>query len=546
MKRLIALFTALLMLLSGCSIKERQEDLILKLSGITADEEYNLYEERKEAGLLDENGLYDEQLQWAGYATVTFARNPYLELDYFLDEELTEPIDPEGCHLKPGEKIYASEAKSTYPSDKYSFQGFLVYAFQENGVPLHRSGDEPAIGRKNLVYEITEEDVDTYLSVFPCGRFNDRTLELHDHVVGEEDELRGEWWIEGDPDHKTKRESLSVSPYASYTVYYSFSDYKDDYYFYRAEPATDNCYEAEVIFDEESALNGSERFDVWLHPYLELKIDGDTSLIKEISVDEEQRDPKALKKNTLTKLKCGDDIDLTVKSGSYVYVLGPDVTCVQMSSAAREYRITLAEDAGGGQENKIVITEKKPLSYEPRELEHGVLEVGDKYGTPLQPGAVIGQEEKVTVSIKPDEGYYIQGLKDKDGGEYEETMTYSGYCATIENILSRHPIKPYITVTLETIGQHGTCEYFLGDDPVVSPAKLQEGQTITEKYTLSENSGYTIPRPRLESLWAWASRNKNSIEVEIPITESLDGTTILPEDNVTLKREGAEKNEAEE
>ena len=538
MKRLWALCLALLMfLLSGCSLKEYQESLILKRAGITADDEYKLYRERLEAGALDENGWYDERLQWADYATVTFARNPYLQLDYFLDAKRTKPIDPDDCHLKPGDRIYASEAESSYPSDKYSFQGFLIYAFPDEGDPLLLSEDGPAVGKRNLVYEITEEDAGKRLSVFPCGRFTDRVLEVHDHVVGKEgDELRGKWWIEQFPDETTTKESLTVSPYSPYTVYYSFSNYEDDYYFYGAEPATDNCYDAEVIFNEEPAQGGSERFEVWLHPYLELKIDGDPELIQEVSVDDEQRE---IKKKSITKLKCGDEIDLTVKSGRYVYALGPGVTCVQTSSAEHEYRITLAEDASSEQENKIVVTKVEPLPFEPRTVENGVFEVRDAYGTPLQPGTIFGLDEDVTVSIQPDEGYYISGLKDKDGGEYEKTMEFSEYRANIDTILNNHPIKRYITVTLETVGQHGTCQFTLDGEPVGSQVKLREGQTLTEEYTLSKNSGYTISRSWLNSTLALVTRSTGSVKVDIPITEDLDGTTILPEnDFIKLEEKG--------
>lgn len=230
-KQIILLFLLLLVLLSGCS-RAGAGAKMLHSFGITSDEEYQAYISLAENGLLDKDGNYaSEELDGAqeflppdGSVHVTFAKNAYISVQYYLDSGLTKPVDPQRCYLMPGECIYAQVPDCEHPySQWYKFDGFCIYACDENG---KRSKELPWADEANpaVVLRIPEDPAADEISVIPMGRYEKRTLELTDYYTdsaGAQKELNGTW-IVNDEEVSTRR--VEVSPVESLFIDYRYDE----------------------------------------------------------------------------------------------------------------------------------------------------------------------------------------------------------------------------------------------------------------------------------------------------------------------------------
>ena len=99
-KGFILLSMVTVLMLSGCaSMETKFEKALLEQSGINENADYILYEEYRDAGKLDDEGQYiaenntedalSAQEKEDGQIRVTFAKNGYLEIWYYVDEKMT-------------------------------------------------------------------------------------------------------------------------------------------------------------------------------------------------------------------------------------------------------------------------------------------------------------------------------------------------------------------------------------------------------------------------------------------------------------------------
>lgn len=258
------------LLLSGCSAAG---DFILHRSGVISEEDYQKYIELRNAGQLDDNGSYTAEELTAepelmppdGSVHVTFAENEYMTVQYYLDEELKTPVDPQLCYLRPGERIYAAVPECRHPSSNwYTFDRFCVYAHDAEGT----RGEELPWGNETLnsgvVLQIPEDCTTTEVSVVPMGKYEKRLLELSDYYtdsVDREQKPGGTWIIN---EKEVSANVLSVSPVEPLVVDYKYDSKKYD--FVTSTPNSFYHKNGLVRFETTYATEDIERYTVELRP----------------------------------------------------------------------------------------------------------------------------------------------------------------------------------------------------------------------------------------------------------------------------------------
>ena len=111
-----------------------------------------------------------------GTVQITFATNSFLEIKYFYDENLTQPIDTKNCYLNKGERIYVSEidVKNT-KSNLYSFSEFRFLEYDSDGKRTNTSSTQAVSG---LIYTLPDDFDGQGISVLPIGSYKDRELKF--------------------------------------------------------------------------------------------------------------------------------------------------------------------------------------------------------------------------------------------------------------------------------------------------------------------------------------------------------------------------------
>lgn len=234
-RRIAFLSLGVVFLLSGCS--DAFEETAIKAVGIMDDEEYEKYIELKDTGQLDQSGYYmyegievdegtedDEEAVPAQEGIhVTFARNAYLDIGYFLDADLKNPVDVQACYLRPGDCIYASDPVCNHPaSNWYCFDRFCIREYDEEG---HRGQElvwqeEGSSG--NLVLCVPADYEGTEVSVEPLGKYENHSISLKDYCIdstGQKEELPGTWVIN---EEETTGRLFEVSPVEALAVDYKY------------------------------------------------------------------------------------------------------------------------------------------------------------------------------------------------------------------------------------------------------------------------------------------------------------------------------------
>ena len=267
----IVILCTLMLVLSGCSV----QDFILHHSGVMSEEEYQKYIELKTQGLLEQDGQYistelDETPQPsppAGSVHVTFSKNAYIDVLYYLDSELKTPIDTESCYLLPGECIYYDPDKLLchHPSTRwYGFDRFCVHTYHDDDgqgseLPWGGSTDDA-----RLVLKIPAEPAESEISILPMGKYEKRTLELTDFYTdstGHAQELSGQW-ILNDEDAPNRR--VEVNPVDLLLVDYKYDSTK--YAFVSSHPSSFYHEDGLVRFETTYASDDIDQYSVELRP----------------------------------------------------------------------------------------------------------------------------------------------------------------------------------------------------------------------------------------------------------------------------------------
>lgn len=273
-----ALFSVLaVILLSGCSAAE---DWVLKHSGVIPEEDVQAYLELKNTGRLDEQGFYkpviaDEGLREEGedgadgnreHIHVTFGENPYLEISYYLDKELTNPVDTENCYVNPGDCLYAGEpVYRPSAGSLYRFDQFHIYDWADGSAAPRERFWEKEDGESPLVIRIPEDYSGAELSVMPAGRFEKREISLTAYYIdtaGTKQEAEsGTWMVNG---KKETAKTVSVSWTQQMNVEYHYDEKK--YSYVSSHPAALYAADGLVSFKPGEAEDLVSEYSVELRP----------------------------------------------------------------------------------------------------------------------------------------------------------------------------------------------------------------------------------------------------------------------------------------
>lgn len=174
---------------------------------------------------------------------------------------------------------------------------------------------------------------------------------------------------------------------------------------------------------------------------------------------------------------------------------------------------------------KVTASKVNVVPYKGTSVENGFVSIkttdisNNRY---LKDGDVIEDSRKIEVSVSAKYGYYV-----KDSGKteiYSDMMKYSKYVDDISSILSKHPVKKYCKLTLDTTDQYGTVTFKI-DGKVVEPGQynLKEEQKLEVSYEITDGK-HVIAREAAnwaDGIWDKA-KSKTKESATISITSALD------------------------
>ena len=119
-------------------------------------------------------------------------------------------------------------------------------------------------------------------------------------------------------------------------------------------------------------------------------------------------------------------------------------------------------------------------------------------------------------------------------------MTYSKYISNISTVLREHPVKKLYSITLDATDAYGKVTYKIdGKEVEAGTYNLKEEQKLELSYEITDGShviareGSNWLEDRVNDIQGVLSKTKES--VEIPITASLDGSTITRDKCIKVK-----------
>ena len=339
MKKVFMLvLTTSALLLSGCSaVESGLEKSVLEKSGIQESKDYILYEEYKNAGMLDEKGQYvgtslseekpAHQDAPEGKIRVTFGQNTYVDVWYYTDEDMTTPVDSNSCFLAPGETLYAKAID--YHNDNTNHYQLAGFRIAEYGADNHISKEYQAnVVDGILKYEIPSDFTGSDICVMPLGEYLDREISMRvfykddsgkEHTLGN----AGTWLIN---DEAVDGDSVKINPIDSYALKFSFD--QENYFYVGCEPASapgDPAKTGVVTFWKAEATDDDLEYCVELHRYLKLAI----SFSEDAKISVNHGDAEVIKNNkswSTDNLQYGDSITIetsgvcTITDGNYQHI----------------------------------------------------------------------------------------------------------------------------------------------------------------------------------------------------------------------------------
>lgn len=495
--------------------------------------------------------------------SITFAQNSFLDCRYRRNEENTYPLETRICFLEPGDSLYVSDVTTRNPAgDLYGCSEFRVWAYDADG----NRGDQPyCITKYNaeqkpcIILTIPQDYSGNGFSIEPLGAYKNRTITVRAYYInneGKQQELGGKWMV----GNETIRKSKDLSPIESYTLKYDYSNYeKNDYYFVSSEPPCFYAKEADqtVVFPEISSNENVTEYSVLMHRYLKLKVNNEAitllkralgfadelldnvniinfdgivdtienhfnfqsrNIITSISINDERKDDflnanKRKDSFEISQLRCEDIVSITV--GKEYMITGKNINIEPGSllDDGYEYRITIPDTNKNIEINISKRNSNPDGKFEEISLDHATLTLYRADGSIIRTGDELpADDDLVTMEIKADDDYYLDGKDVKDFTIFNKKMKYSDFQKKAEDILKKHPAVPYIIINI-TEDDCGTGKYKLdGEDIKGSIIKARIGQKIELTFTVT--SPYKLS----------GIRKKDTVSKKITVSADMDTT----------------------
>ncbi len=517
--------------LAGCSAA--LEKRAMKASGVAEDPDYLAYQEALEAGEIVESG------QYAGYtaeaarilaqerdgggtslAEVSLASSNMLDVKLYLDSKFTDALDA-GVGLSAGTPVYGKvSVRESARSDRYAFDHFRIVAYDGAGTEISR--EDPAFGADGLVFIVPQGAA--RVSVLPIGRYEPRVLSLTAEYLsgnGEASPFEGVWLVNS---VETVSGSVQIPSASEYTVEFDYRSSADSYYVDRTRSSPQIARDEAGIasFAVQSPKGGAESFHAVLRSYIEATVDNEKysifnrDIVSSALVNGEEVSGVRSKSIVLgNRLKTGDRIVLRVKGGYEVYA--PELTVSAPvdtdNGKTHEYTVTVPDTFFGTAASLTVREETSEVTR----INASNVSVNLTYdGNNLSVGDRLPDRAKVTVTVRPAEGYYLTGKGVKDGAFVKE-MDFKEYREEIDSIIAAHPSKKYINVTLPETDAQGTYTFTFDGETVTGFRQFKENDKLKWVYTVTD-SGYQV-----DKMWPWGKDKDNGT---LTVTADLDGKTL--------------------
>lgn len=333
-KQYALLVVASALVFSGCGqadniLSNILQDQVMKLAGISEDEDYQTYQDLQDSELLNQDGEYneldkdeyqivDEELN--KQVRVTIADNGFLKIQYYYDASLTEKVEGTTIYLDPGEKLYCSQPESDNDySNTYVFSEFQIYEFNSDGT----RGDLYATsGEDSVVLEIPDDYSGTELAIMPVGVYEKRGLTFNAFYYdenGQSKSVQGVWSVNDEP---CINDVANVNASESYTVKFEYDE--DVYYYVSSDPAAYNSNIPGLVeFTKATSLNGTDTYSVQLHQFITANFSFDN--VKRMGIDKVELNGEKIEdfdNKAISKLKTGDKLTITTSDNYRVFCNG--------------------------------------------------------------------------------------------------------------------------------------------------------------------------------------------------------------------------------
>jgi len=397
--KMLCLALGLCLLLTGCSMSDFMEQEMFKEAKIEDDGYYQEYKKYLEEGKIDEEGYYpDENAENIpeNVASISFAENSYLVISYYKDAAHTDLIETQDCYMMAGESIYADVGISRdVPSSMYSFEGFRLYQYKNNGRDLI---DTIEANEEGFVLKIDDSIVGADYIIEPIGNYGVRKISLNDYYTGDdgiEHSPDGTWLVD---DETVSGDEVEINPVASYIISYEYDP--DKYFYISSEP---QCYynsneDGMVIFELMEATDESIDYSVQLNEYISIDIGTTESRVVKIN-DSEEEIVDAGNRYTIDKLKYGDKIKLTTdKEWPQLSTKKELIIVDRKGTPDRLYEYTLLVPQKGGE-----------FKFNPAEYsyEHGKIEF-KCFGEKVEHTQYLAKGTPITYrAISSEDGYWL-------------------------------------------------------------------------------------------------------------------------------------------
>lgn len=442
-KRMIIPALLLTALLTGCS---SFDDWILNKgidkSGISESEDYKTYQARLSNNELDDEGRYkvdgmEEAVPafapMASGIQLSSAENNKLSVQFYADSSKTNEIDLNGFRFAPGDTIYV-QADAVNDGSLYKFSRLRVLDIDANGQVLREMND--VWDGTSSVIHIPEDYTGNYMAIEPLGEYVMCSAVLETYTSdtgGTVRQVSSEWTVDGIK-YTSQTAELDPSKVHNISLRYDGSIY----YYY-----SDNSsgFDAEINRSDEIvefknvALNSETcKFSVELSKYICCEFDS-LKGVSSVKVN-----GKECKDKKIVGLKADDIITVDLQKKYIAECMqfdyqnsepidnGNRVTFV-IPKLTDDIKIIIAKESDG-------IDRHTGISFKNATMTVTAVDTGYV----LKDGDKISGSAKVTVTICPDEGYYIGGPGVSDN-IYKKEMKYSDYLKNREKLTANIEIS---------------------------------------------------------------------------------------------------------
>lgn len=518
MKRLIFLILSLIMmlLLTGC------QNPVSKLLYKHTDSYIADFKKTIEESVEEKAEIPKDKVR------VTFAKNEFLNIEYYKDSEFKDKIDIENCLLNPGTTIYAKLEVNNTITKAYEFDEYRIYSYDSDG----KSEWIGSLSTEDLVYKIPETYGGYDLSIKPIGKYVPMGISHQAYIIDENGNKKKanvddcQWYI--NDEKLTDNQTVSVSEYSI-----SCKEINDNYYCSNSSPVyySRDLSDKSVVFPLALPTEEPETYVVYLRKYISLNIDANSKSDIKIKVkrgnDEYKEYPVVDDK--VEKIVIGDNIRVEIKSGYelssgslYQYFSEPEI--IENGEKIR-YTFTIPE-LDDIQLDLLVRKSEDLVEFKRLELDNASIEyqIKNSHNT-LIDGVKYDKDTKITYTIWPNSGYYVCGKgTDLIDGEYvfTDTVKLSALNEKVKESLKVLKIKKLKTITLDNSDEYGTVSYTVNGKTLFGKQNLREEDIIELNYVLPKDGKYVIERGTgiLNKVSDWTKKYSETKKIEVSSIKS--------------------------